>query len=289
MEAQGKKTGYLTQDFRLFYNRDRQKRSFPPHYHDFHKLMILLGGNVTYCIEGRSYELLPGDIVLVPEGALHYPVIHDDTLYERIIFYLSDSFFECWGDMSRDLKTCFTWSEKAQSFLIRPGGENASRLAALSASLVEAALDEGSEAEVIRRCRAMELLVLLCRLLTDTGGQPPAVPSSSSPVIADVLAYLNDNLANEDLCIDDAAAAVNLDRSYLMHLFKASTGYTIGRYVTEKRLYAARALLDQGYSVTEACFRSGFKNYSAFYYAWRKKYASSPQRGHESAPQVEGE
>ena len=289
MEAQGKKTGYLTQDFRLFYNRDRQKRSFPPHYHDFHKLMILLGGNVTYCIEGRSYELLPGDIVLVPEGALHYPVIHDDTLYERIIFYLSDSFFECWGDMSRDLKACFTWSEKTQSFLIRPGGENALRLAALSASLVEAALDEGSGAEVIRRCRAMELLVLLCRLLTDPDEPASMAPSSSHPVIAEVLAYLNGNLTNEDLCIDDAAAAVNLDRSYLMHLFKASTGYTIGRYVTEKRLYTARTLLDQGYSVTEACYRSGFKNYSAFYYAWRKKYASSPQRGNESAPQVEGE
>ena len=289
MEVQGRKTGYLRQDFRLFYNRDREKRTFPPHYHDFHKLMILLGGNVTYWIEGRSYELLPGDVVLVPEGALHYPVIHDDTLYERIIFYLSDSFFECWGQMSGELKKCFTSCEETHSFLIRPGGENASRLSGLYSSLVEAALDEGSGAEVVRRCRAMELLVVLGRLLADPGGRSFTAPSSSNPVIADVLAYLNDNLANEDLCIDDAAAAVNLDRSYLMHLFKASTGYTIGRYVTEKRLYAARALLDQGYSVTEACFRSGFKNYSAFYYAWRKKYASSPQRGNDSAPQVEGE
>ena len=286
---QGKKTGYLQQDFRLFYNRDRQKRTFSPHYHDFHKLMILLNGNVTYCIEGRHYELLPSDVILVPGGLIHYPVIHDESLYERIIIYLSDDFFTKADEMGGSLKECFTKSREDNSFLIRPGEEAAASLLALSKLLIRASADTGRGAEVIRRCRTLELLVLLNRLLDDRPGQVLSEPSHANPVIARVLSYLNANLTDEELSIDTAAAAVSLDRSYLMHLFKSATGNTIGKYVTEKRLFMARAFLEQGLSVTEACYKSGFKNYAAFYYAYRKKYASSPQSRHVVQQQVEGE
>ena len=289
MEPSAKKTGYLQQDFRLFYNRDRQKRTFAAHYHDFHKLMILLGGNVTYCIEGRSYELLPGDVILVPEGLLHYPVIHDDSLYERIILYLSDAFLENGAGSGENLKGCFLRSLEEDRFLIRPEGEDARMLSSHAAGLIRAAEDTLKGAGVIRRCLTMELLVHLERMLDHESSGPLIAPSDANPAVTTILSFLNANLSNEDLCIDDVARAVSLDRSYLMHLFKEATGYTIGGYLTEKRLYTARTLLDRGVSVTEACYRSGFRNYSAFYYAWRKKYASSPQRGHGVRMQVEGE
>ena len=70
---------------------------------------------------------------------------------------------------------------------------------------------------------------------------------------------------------------------------KSATGNTIGKYVTEKRLFMARAFLEQGLSVTEACYKSGFKNYAAFYYAYRKKYASPPAQGRNAEKQFEGE
>lgn len=52
-----KKVGYLTTDFKMFHLKDEEMRSFHYHYHDFHKILILLNGDVTYCIEGRSYDL----------------------------------------------------------------------------------------------------------------------------------------------------------------------------------------------------------------------------------------
>ena len=61
-----KKVGYLTTDFKMFHLKDEEMRTFHYHYHDFHKILILLNGDVTYCIEGRSYDLKKNDIVLVP-------------------------------------------------------------------------------------------------------------------------------------------------------------------------------------------------------------------------------
>ena len=59
MSDQAVKSGYLHQDFRIFYNADSLKKTFPLHYHDFHKLMLVLGGHAGYIIEGRQYDLQP--------------------------------------------------------------------------------------------------------------------------------------------------------------------------------------------------------------------------------------
>ena len=70
-----KKVGYLTTSFKMFHLKDTSRREFHYHYHDFHKILILLGGDVTYCIEGRTYQLAPGDIVLVNAGEVHKPCL----------------------------------------------------------------------------------------------------------------------------------------------------------------------------------------------------------------------
>ena len=69
-----KKVGYLTADFKMFHLKDEEMRTFHYHYHDFHKILILLNGDVTYCIEGRSYDLKKNDIVLVHAGEVHCPL-----------------------------------------------------------------------------------------------------------------------------------------------------------------------------------------------------------------------
>lgn len=75
-----KKVGYLTSSFKMFHLKDRERHEFSYHYHDFHKILILLRGDVTYCIEGRTYELQPEDIVLVHAGEVHRRSSNPTTL-----------------------------------------------------------------------------------------------------------------------------------------------------------------------------------------------------------------
>ena len=102
------------------------------------------------------------------------------------------------------------------------------------------------------------------------------------PVIRKILDYINEHIT-EDLSIDRIAEAMYLNRSYLMHLFKSETGYTIGKYISEKRLFLANHLIGEGVSITDACYRSGFRNYSAFFQAYRNKYHVSPREGGKSS------
>ena len=51
------KRGYLKEPFRLFQLKDRDSGAFAYHYHEFHKLILFLSGEVTYRVEGRGYAL----------------------------------------------------------------------------------------------------------------------------------------------------------------------------------------------------------------------------------------
>ena len=53
------KTGYLNENFQFFHLKDQVEQEFPFHYHDFHKIIIFLSGNVTYYNEGKTYRLKP--------------------------------------------------------------------------------------------------------------------------------------------------------------------------------------------------------------------------------------
>ena len=86
------KRGYLNHEFRLFHLRGQMDTPVAYHYHDFHKVLILLNGEADYIVEGRSYHLRPLDIVLVGAHCLHKPVVPYKSRYERIILYLSPEF-----------------------------------------------------------------------------------------------------------------------------------------------------------------------------------------------------
>jgi len=87
--------------------------------------------------------------------------------------------------------------------------------------------------------------------------------------------YINNHLT-EEISVETIAESCYISRYHLMHLFKGETGYTLFDYITEKRLALARDLLKTGMPVTEACFASGFKNYSTFFRAYKKHFHSSP-------------
>lgn len=54
-----------------------------------------------------------------------------------------------------------------------------------------------------------------------------------------------------------------------MHTFKEQTGYSIGSYLSTKRLLLAKELILSGKPITDVCYECGFKNYSTFSRAYK--------------------
>ena len=91
------------------------------------------------------------------------------------------------------------------------------------------------------------------------------------------MTYINQNIGNQ-LTIEELSKYFYLSPSYLCRIFKSATGMTINKYITAKKITLSKALLSEGCSVSEACEKSGFNDYSNFLKAFTKAVGVSPKK-----------
>lgn len=269
------KQGYLNSDFKLFHITDQQKKEFEFHYHDFDKLMIFLRGNVSYSIEGKTYPLKPYDIVLVKHGELHRPVIHDQTPYERIIVYISPGFLQDYKTETYDLGNCFIKSAVEHTSVFRLHAMENHPLFRAIKKFEASFQSQAYAAELEQKLLFLEFMIQLNRA-TLQHGLDYMHNEVSNPKVLQIIQYIQEHLTS-DISIDDIAKETFLSRYYMMRLFKTETGYTIHKYITQKRLQLAKIMLADHIPVTQVCYDCGFKDYTSFLSAYKKQFQELPK------------
>ena len=272
--AEYEKKGYLNQDFRIFHLVDESQREFSYHYHDFYKLVIFIRGDVTYCIEGKSYELAPYDMVLVNAGEVHRPIVHSLRPYERIIIYISPQFLQSYRQADYDLGLCFEKVRKEQSNVLRMPSMKNSKLYQVCRELESSFKDTDYASGLYQNILFLEFMIQLNRAAVHDALDFTETAAANDKIL-NILSYINEHLT-EDISIDLLAEHFFISKYYLMHSFKEETGYTIGNYLSAKRLRYAKELISGGMPVTQACFECGFKNYSTFSRAYKKNFKVPP-------------
>ena len=277
MEREASKRGYLREDFRLFHLKDSLAQRLDYHYHEFDKLILLLNGQVTYLCEGQAYFLRPGDILLVRHDLIHRAVIDPTVPYERVVLWLGGAWLRRRSDPAAPLDTCFDLAQERGFCLLRAAPER--RLVHLRlVQELEEALHSGAfgHAQLADLC-CQQLLIAVNRDFLENEA-PAERPESyrKDPKIEQLLRYIAGHL-DEELSVEALAGQLYLSRSYLMHRFKAVTGYTLHQYVTQKRLLRAGELIRSGVPVMKAAEQTGFREYSTFLRAFRALFQMTPK------------
>ena len=267
------RAGYLEENYHYFHLRDTagQERDF--HFHAFDKLVLLIDGRVDYTVEGMSYAMQPGDVLLVKHHTIHKAVIDVSVPYERVILYLDRRFFERILP-GAGLMDGFEWADKRGEYLLRPDDVQREALYAAIAAYEEVLGDTELGAQTLRDACILRLLVQVNRLSAGPAerGTPNTVHDAK---IAEVLSYINENLSGE-LPVEKLAERVYLSRYHFMRLFKAQTGTTVHAYIRQKRLMQAARLIREGVTAARAAAECGFSDYSAFHRAFRESFGISP-------------
>lgn len=269
------KRGYLTEDYRLFHLRDQNDVKLDYHYHEFDKLVLQLGGRVTYNIEGKSYLLQPMDILLVSRNLIHLPVIDTSEVYERMVLWISRDFLTRFSEGENDLASCFDRTAARQFHLFRPRGEERGRYRALFDAIKNARGDDFAARLLSDTC-VLQLMIALNRDLLSASAPVETSSYRFDPKMEEITRYIRSNLG-EDLSIEHLAGAFYLSRYHLMHRFKEVYGCTVQQYIRQKRLQQAAEQIRQGVPVLKAADDAGFGDYSVFLRAFRAAYGKSPR------------
>ncbi len=274
MESYNKK-GYLNSEFKLFHLTDRESKEIEYHYHDFDKITIFLSGKVTYMIEGKSYDLKPYDIVLVKHNDIHRLTVDNSEVYDRIIVYISPNFMKAYQTDTYDLSYCFQKTEQEQTNVLRiPSSEKGTLFRSIT-QLEKSFSDHGYASELYSQVLFLEFMIHLNRAIRKNRLEYLDTTNRNSKII-DILQYINENIA-QDLSIEHIADTFYVSKYYMMRLFKQETGYTIGNYISSKRLLLAKELILNGTPVMQACFDCGYKDYSTFSRAYKQLFHESPR------------
>ena len=272
------KRGYLNEDFKIFYLEDIAPAEIEYHYHDFDKILVFFKGNITYTIEGKSYTLIPGDIILVPQGDTHKVESEENSIYARLVIYLSPQYLSSIVENEKSLRDCFLHAKERYSNVVRineKGKEQLSVLAAGRRDDIRKKEKIGFDLLFQRTC-LLQFLISLNRKMKDESLHFVNTNQCDKKIV-EIIQYLNYHLT-EEISIDGLADRFFVSKYHMMRRFKAETGYTIGNYINQKRLLYARELLKQGESVTKVYLDSGFKDHSTFVRAYKQMFHEVPSK-----------
>lgn len=238
--------------------RDVEPTTADSHVHPECEIYICLSGDVSFMVEQQIYPILPGSIVITRPYEYHHCIYHSDEPHKHFWILFS-------ANGNESLLPRFFERENGERNLLVLSADGRRELFALCHSMIDEPL---SEAE--RQYCFFRLLNLLDRaeVMSD---QDYGVDDAMSSA----LAYLDEHFC-DSITVRELASVAHVSVNTLERHFQQKLHMTPMSYLKKKRLAHAAACLYEGCSVSEACEKSGFSDYSHFIALFKKTYGMTP-------------
>ena len=262
--------------FEIFHYRDAKFEGVAVHQHDFYEVYFFISGNVEYNVEGKSYLLKKGDIMLINPLELHQPrIAPDQNVYERIVLWINKNYLSRLCTNTTSLSQCFDNTNPQHTNLLRLSKAQQSYFSTKLRELLEESNNKDYGSDLASQAILTRFLVELNRLTLSMDKKIES-DKSSSDLIPDILSFINQHYC-EKISLSTIADEFFISKYYLSHAFNDAVGTSVNRYITLKRLINAKQMLSSGIKPTTAAIHCGFNDYAGFYRAFTAEYGITPK------------
>lgn len=244
------------------------------HSHSFYEILFCHStGGVEYLVGPDRYRLQQGDVILIPPGISHRPLLPEQMTepYRRDVLWIS-------ADVMDQLETMVPPESRfmaQESWLLRVGGTRWEFIGDLFRHGVREFEGQQTGWEEIVLGNTIQLLVYLRRAIQDRSA--PSLKAEKPELLDQVLVYIEDHLA-EKISLGEIAKHFWVSQSTISQTFRNKLGVSFYRCVTQRRLIAAKSLIIDGLPLESVGQKVGFSDYSSFYRAFKQEYGISPRQ-----------
>lgn len=245
------------------------------HSHSFYEIIFCNGGNVPYLLNNNRYRVQKGDVLLIPPGIIHGPLLHEENSepYQRISLWINAEYFDHSAQKTPALNYSLLQCEKRGSYLLRSPSSTWTGFQAAFQHLLQESQHKQLGWDFLVATSAMGLMMHLSRTYYYQNISLPTIEQSTP--IDSLLHYIDTNLSSK-LSLEKIAADFAVSKSTISHLFKKETGTSFYQFVIRRRMIFAKNSILQGTPLYMVWADCGFSDYSSFYRLFKKEYGVSP-------------
>ncbi|MGP4041486.1 AraC family transcriptional regulator [Gracilibacillus sp. D59] len=263
--------------YQLSGNPDHQKL----HSHEDFEIFMFHKGVCRYLINNQIYDLLPGDILLMDGLALHKPNIPEESEYIRSHIHFMPEVMEPVLHSMKAIELLNVF-HNSHHYLIRTNNtQSIKQIEEIFKKLDHVDRCKSrmySEKEWEMKLLLGQLLVLINSLFREDCSHVNKESSCKTEHAEKIASYIQHHFQDK-ITISEIAYNLCLNKSYVSHVFKEMTGYTIMEYVMACRLKQVKYLLEaeEKKPVQEIAYESGFENISHFSRYFKEKIGMPPR------------
>jgi len=251
--------------------------------YDDYKISLILSDDCGAVIGDKIIFPRRGDVMIFRPDEVHFGRFPNPNNYRFISLLIPVDFFDNFFTTSKNIIAPFLDNSNNKINLIKLPEKEKRKLITLAEELLDIIKDDidSKSCDILIFAKLIEALAICNKhyLSQKSYTQAPAVPF----VVNETMRKIEDDFPDFS-GLDKLATHCGCSVTYLTQTFRKYTGKSIHNYLTERRLENARKQLQNGSSVTEACYLSGFSDCSAFIFRFKKHYGITPGKYKKCPP-----
>ncbi len=248
---------------------------FLMHVHGKYEIYVSVSGNSKYFIGQKIYDVDPYDVFLFNNTDVHRIHTYDAAAYERYVIMFPPDVLSKFDEETTSLLRIFETEKASRVHKLKLPKPQINEFLGIVKKLIACNTDERHT--LLKQKIYLTELLLMINEIAKSSDDAPYTASSDDKRINEIMTYIRDN-CQFPISLDELSKKFFLNKYYLCRLFKSKLGFGINSYIESCRLSNAVPLLQQGRTVSEVAFKTGFGSDAYFINTFKNTFGMSPKK-----------
>lgn len=238
--------------------------------HKYYEIDFYLSGDMWFFCEKDSVVIQEGLVAVVRPYAFHARKLMKSTVSERYVVYFSANAFSFLGANSLS-----SFAQDTDSPFLLLSSEEFGKVFSLLRNTENALRIDNADSSALALSYIIQLFAVLNRHTNSNTLTPKSFKIPEN--VLRIKEYIDQNFL-EINTVSDIANHFFYSREYVSKIFSRHFSTSIYSYLIKKKVTHSIKLIDEGETVNNACFKSGFGNITSYIKAFKSTMGVTPSK-----------